>query len=164
MPLWCTPMFHLMLPMHFETMLNKFKILFPVIRNVEMVFDENPYGSSHVGLQRKHICTKIVPMHTLDLILHLKGVVFNEINYQHHNVCWKWCDAFFELFVFPSCHKVMFYNVLWLRLHVINELIYCCWFVHQGQLLQCLTRLGHSRFKSKVLPLYQNRVKPKNMW
>jgi hypothetical protein len=48
-----------MLPMHFETMLNKFKIMFLVLRNVEVGFGENPYGFGHVGLQQKHICTTI---------------------------------------------------------------------------------------------------------
>jgi hypothetical protein len=31
-----------MLPMHFETMLNKFKNMFSIVKNVKVVFGENP--------------------------------------------------------------------------------------------------------------------------
>ncbi len=62
MPLWCIPMFHHMLPMKVETMLNKLWIMLLVIKNVKVVLNENPWFLSYgfgVRLWWKHICIKI---------------------------------------------------------------------------------------------------------
>lgn len=128
----CILLFHHVLPMKLEAMLHKFWVMLAIVRNIKMILSKGPCLLI-IGIILR-VMTKTneyqyanlvrVPMvHTLYLIMDLKGIIIGKVHNWHNTLIWKSFQASLELFVFPTHHKVMFHKMLELWFQIIYHFI-----------------------------------------
>jgi hypothetical protein len=64
-----------------------------------------------------------MPMHGLDLVLHLKGIVLYKVYNRNNDVLWKFFQTLSKPLVLPLCYNTVLYKKLQLRFEISQELI-----------------------------------------